>query len=77
MKQSAVTQAIFDKDERVTRIKIMDYAPKIVKKEEKGAKKLKKRRQRRKSAFSGDQSERNSEFGGGFSDDGKSVMSGA
>jgi hypothetical protein len=77
MKQSAVSQAIFDRDERVTRIKIMDYAPKIVKKEDKNAKKLKRSRQRRKSAHSGDQSEKNSEYGGGISDDGQSVMSGA
>ena len=35
MRQSAVSQAIFDKEDRPTRIKIMDFAPKIVKKEDK------------------------------------------
>ena len=54
----------------------MDFAPKLVKKEDKNTKKLKRSRQRRKSA-AGDQSERNSEYGGGISDDGQSVMSGA
>ena len=44
MNQSAVSQAFFDKDERHTRIKIMDYAPKLVNKEDNNKTKLRKNR---------------------------------
>jgi len=55
----------------------MDFAPKIVKKQEKNTKKLRRNRSRRKSMYGGgDMSERNSEYGGGISDDGQSVVSG-